>query len=267
MPARDQDSDQASAKPPQILTRDDSVRIAYHKLEGRSPGIVFLAGFMSDMEGTKATLLEEICRQDGRAFLRFDYQGHGQSSGNFDDGTIGMWAEDSLSALDALTEGPQILVGSSMGGWMMLLAARARPERIAGLVGIAAAPDFTVDLLPSSLTPEQMDEIETNGIVRIPTDYGDDPYTITKAMLESGDDNQVMNTPLDIRVPVRLLHGMEDDSVPWQLSLNLQKNLASDDVVVTIAKKGDHRLSDDDDLDRLVATVRDLAEKVGGHER
>lgn len=253
------DIDQAADTPAQILTREDGVRIAYHKLTGRSPGIVFLTGFMSDMEGTKATLLEEICRQDGRAFLRFDYQGHGQSSGNFDDGTITMWAEDSLSAIDHLTEGPQILVGSSMGGWMMLLAARARPERVAGLVGVAAAPDFTVEMLPSGLTSAQLEEIEKNGLVRIPTEYGDLPYTITKAMLESGDDNQVMAEPLDIRVPVRLLHGLKDTSVPWQISLNLQKNLVSDDVVVTLVKNGDHRLSEDADLERLTDTVRGLA--------
>ena len=258
------DIDQAADTPAQILAREDGVRIAYHKFTGRSPGIVFLTGFMSDMEGTKATLLEEMCRQDGRAFLRFDYQGHGQSSGNFDDGTITVWAEDSLSAIDRLTEGPQILVGSSMGGWMMLLVARARPERIASLVGIAAAPDFTVEMLPRGLTSEQRDEIEKNGLVRIPTEYGDMPYTITKAMLESGNDNQVMAEPLDIRVPVRLLHGLKDTSVPWQVSLDLQKNLASDDVVVTLVKNGDHRLSEDADLERLTDTVRRLADTISG---
>ena len=242
---------------PKILTRETGASIAYHMLPGKSPGIVFMTGFMSDMTGTKALALEELCRDRGHAFLRFDYQGHGASSGNFADGTIGLWAEDALAAFDALTEGPQVIVGSSMGGWIMLLTALARPQRIAGLLGIAAAPDFTEDLLAQSLTEEQLQIIGSNGSITIPSEYGD-PYTITKALLDDGTNHLVMRTEIALDCPVRLLHGLEDSSVPWQRSLTLQERLRSDDVDVTLIKGGDHRLSRDQDLKKLQKTAASL---------
>jgi len=243
-----------NAAAPQILTRETGASIAYHKLEGKSPGVVFMTGFMSDMEGGKALALEQLCRDRGHAFLRFDYQGHGASSGDFADGTIGLWAEDALAAFDALTDGPQIIVGSSMGGWMMLLTARARPDRIAGLVGIAAAPDFTENLLPQSLSEEHLDIIEKEGVVVIPSDY-EDPYTITKALLEEGGKHTLLDDEIPLDCPVRLLQGMEDTSVPWERALKIQENLRSDDVEVILIKGGDHRLSEDHDLERLKRTV------------
>ena len=242
---------------PKILTRETGASIAYHTLAGKSPGIVFMTGFMSDMAGSKARALEYLCRDRGHAFLRFDYQGHGASSGNFADGTISLWAEDALAAFDALTEGPQVIVGSSMGGWIMLLTALARPDRVAGLVGIAAAPDFTEDLLPQSLTEEHLQMIESDGVVVIPSDY-EDPYTITKALLDDGTHHVVMNTEIALDCPVRLLHGLEDSSVPWQRSLTLQERLRSDDVEVTLIKGGDHRLSGDQDLKKLQKTAASL---------
>ena len=242
---------------PKILPREAGASIAYHTLAGKSPGIVFMTGFMSDMNGGKALALENLCRDRGHAFLRFDYQGHGASSGNFADGTISLWAEDALAAFDALTEGPQVIVGSSMGGWIMLLTALARPERVAGLVGIAAAPDFTEDLLPQSLKKEHLQTIKTDGVVVIPSDY-EDPYTITRALLDDGTHHVVMNTEIALNCPVRLLHGLEDSSVPWQRSLALQERLQSDDVEVTLIKGGDHRLSGDKDLKQLQKTTASL---------
>ena len=246
-----------NATEPKILTRDTGASIAYHTLAGKSPGIIFMTGFMSDMNGGKALALENLCRDRGHAFLRFDYQGHGDSSGNFADGTIGLWAEDALAAFDALTEGPQVIVGSSMGGWIMLLTALARPERVAGLLGIAAAPDFTEDLIPQSLTEEHLQTIESSGVVVIPSDY-EDPYTITKALLDDGNRHIVMNNEIALDCPVRLLHGLEDSSVPWQRSLILQERLRSDDVEVTLIKGGDHRLSGDQDLKKLQNTAFSL---------
>ena len=246
---------------PKILTCDDDVRIAFHQLAGKTPGVVFLTGFMSDMSGGKALALEEMCRADGRAFLRFDYQGHGASSGEFADGTIGVWAGDALAALDRLTEGPQILVGSSMGGWIMLLVARARPDRVAGLVGIAAAPDFTERFYNDGLTDAQRDEMARTGRVVIPSDYEDD-YTFTKDLIEDGRAQCLLEGPIAIDCPVRLLQGMRDDAVPWQTALSIQDKLRSDDVEVALVKDGDHRLSEPHDIERLLATVRGLAAKT-----
>lgn len=246
-----------NAAKPKILTRDTGASIAYHTLAGKTPGIIFMTGFMSDMTGSKALALEDLCRDRGHAFLRFDYQGHGASSGNFADGTIGLWAGDALAAFDALTEGPQVIVGSSMGGWIMLLTALARSDRISGLVGIAAAPDFTEDLLPQSLTEKHLQMIERNGVVVIPSDY-DDPYMITKALLDDGTHHVLMNKEIALDCPVRLLHGLEDESVPWQRSLTLQERLRSDDVEITLIKGGDHRLSGDQELKKLQKTAASL---------
>jgi pimeloyl-ACP methyl ester carboxylesterase len=238
-----------------ILARSDGATIAYHRLAGAVPGIVFLGGFRSDMTGTKALFLEDYCRQRGRAYVRFDYFAHGESSGDFADGTISRWRNDAISVIDSLTEGPQILVGSSMGGWLMVLAALARPERVAALVGIASAPDFTTDLLPKRLSDTQLRTLHDKGRIVLPSPYDPAGYLYTSALVEDGDRNLVLRDATPLTCPVRLLHGMADESVPWQQSLKLAERLASTDVVLTLIKDGDHRLSRDEDLARLANTL------------
>ena len=216
-----------------------------------------MSGFMSDMNGSKALALEQHCQEQGLAFLRFDYMGHGNSSGNFADGTIGLWAQNALTAFDELTEGPQIIIGSSMGGWMMILTAVSRPERVAGLVGIAAAPDFTEDLLPKQLTEIQLSKIQEDGFVVIPSEY-EIPYTITKKLLDDGTQHLVLRNEIPLDCPVRLLHGLEDTSVPWKTALKIQSMVRSKDVEVTLIKNGDHRLSREEDLEKLKKTVMEI---------
>ena len=241
--------------PPDRLARPQDESLAYHSTAGRAPGIIFLGGFLSDMTGTKATALEAYARERGQAFLRFDYQGHGQSSGRFEDGTIGRWAEDAVAAIDALTTGPQVLVGSSMGGWIMLLAALARPQRVAALVGIAAAPDFTEDLMWQRFPEEVKAEIETKGVYYEPSDYAETPYPLTKHLIEEGRRHLLLRAAIPLACPVRLLHGMRDPDVPWETALRLAERLESRDVEVTLVKDGDHRLSEPADLRRLTATL------------
>lgn len=213
---------------------------------------------MSDMTGTKATALEAACRSSGRQYTRFDYSGHGQSEGAFTDGTIGQWAADATAILDQVTSGPQVVVGSSMGGWIMLLLAKARSDRLAGLVGIAPAPDF-VERMWESFPPAVQETLRRDGVWHRPSEYSDEPYAITMNLIEEGRRNLVLTEPLKLACPVRILHGMQDPDVPWQLSLELVDKLQSDDVVLTYVKSGDHRLSEPADIDRLVATVLDLA--------
>lgn len=234
------------------------VSIAYHRTPGKSPGVVFLGGFMSDMSGTKATTLEAFCRDRGQAFLRFDYRGHGASSGHFEDSTIGLWAEDALAAFDRLTDGPQVLVGSSMGGWIALLTALQRRERIAGLVGIAAAPDFTEDLLWAAFPPDKRERLAQDGVLHMPSEYGDKPYSITLRLIEDGRRRLLLRGPIDLDCPVRLLHGMRDPDVPWQRSLRLADKLTTNDVRVHLIKDGDHRLSREENLALLCRTVEEL---------
>ncbi|MGE5768241.1 MAG: alpha/beta hydrolase [Bacteroidota bacterium] len=250
------------------LARDDGTVLAYYKtMAGKAsgaeaagrPGVVFLGGFMSDMSGTKAVALEAWARRRGRAFLRFDYRGHGASSGRFEDGTIGDWAGDAVAALDALTEGPQILVGSSMGGWIMLLAALERPRRVASLVGIAAAPDFTEDLIWARATPEQRRAIETVGYIDNPSSYSGTPYRITRRLIEKGRDHLLLSRPIPLTCPVRLIHGLEDLDVPWQTSLRLAAALESTDVEVTLVKGAAHRLSEPADIARLERVIETLS--------
>ncbi|HEY0525349.1 MAG TPA: alpha/beta hydrolase [Stellaceae bacterium] len=243
---------------PAILARDDGATIAYHRTPGRTPGVVFLGGFMSDMTGSKATTLEAFCRARGQAFVRFDYFAHGASSGEFAEATIGRWKDDALAVIDALTEGPQVLVGSSIGGWVMLLAARERPERVKALVGIAAAPDATEDLMWAQFPEPAQIALMRDGQIRVPSDYDERGYLITRKLIEDGRRNLVLRAPLPVACPVRLLHGMEDKDVPWELSLRLAGHLASPDVTVTLVKGGDHRLSSEADLARLCATVESL---------
>jgi pimeloyl-ACP methyl ester carboxylesterase len=245
--------------PPSILTRDDGATIAYRRRAGTGPGIVFLSGFMSDMNGTKAAFLDDFAAARGRAYLRFDAFAHGASSGDFNAATVGRWRADAVAALDALTEGPQILVGSSLGGWIMLLAALDRRERIAALVGIAAAPDATEALMWRRASPETQTKIMRDGYVDLPSQYGEAPYRFTRELIEDGRKHLVMDKPLPIGCPVRLLHGMQDPDVPWQTSLDLAQRLASADVQVTLVKDGDHRLSRPQDLDLLTRTLEALS--------
>jgi len=229
---------------------------------GRMPGIVFLGGFMSDMTGGKALALEAFAAARAQAFVRFDYLGHGASSGRFEDGSIGRWAEDAVAVLDELTDGPQILVGSSMGGWIMLLAALARPQVVAGLVGIAAAPDFTETLMWHAFTPEIRATIEREGVYYEPSAYGEQPYPISGHLIEDGRTHLLMDKPIAVECPVRLIHGVADPDVPYTLSLELMQRLRSTDVEVTLVKDGGHRLSEPHDLARLTGVVGALSDRL-----
>jgi pimeloyl-ACP methyl ester carboxylesterase len=253
--------------PPETLTLPDGARIAYRRGAARAgdtrPGIVFLSGFASDMTGTKGTALAVWAEARGQALLRFDYSGHGQSSGAFRDGTIGRWTVDALAAIDRLTAGPLILVGSSMGGWIMLLAALARPDRIAGLVGIAAAPDFTEDLMWGVMPTETRKRLLADGVIHQPSQYQDTPLEIGRALIEDGRRHLLLRGPIAIRCPVRLLHGMADPDVPWQTSVRLAERLVGDDVTVNLIKDGDHRLGRAEDLRRIFAAVEELSREPG----
>ncbi len=233
--------------------------IAYHRLPGRGPGIVFIGGFRSDMTGTKATFLEALAARRGQAYLRFDHFGHGQSSGRFEDATISRWAADCIRVLDALTEGPQLLIGSSMGGWIMLLAARARPTRIHGLIGIAPAPDFTAALMWPRFSDAQRAALVRDGVIHLPSQYGE-PAPITRALIEDGNRNGVLDAPIALDRAVRLLHGMADPDVPYAHSFRLLERLAARDVRLTLIKNGDHRLSRDQDLALLAQTAAELSD-------
>lgn len=248
---------------PDRLARPDGTSIAYHRTSGKSPGVVFMGGFMSDMTGTKALALEAWAKTRGRAFLRFDYRGHGTSSGRFEDHTIGDWAEDAALAFDRLTEGPQLVVGSSMGGWIALLTARTRAPRIVGLTLIACAADFTEDLLLGGLSPTEREELMRDGLVRLASDYGGAPYIITKSLIEDGRRHLLLGAPIAIGCPVRLLHGMRDPDVPWQRSLAVAERLESEDVRMTLVKDGDHRLSRDQDLRLLTDTLEEMLAGAG----
>ena len=210
------------------------------------------------MTGTKAMHLDRYCADRGLAYVRFDPSGHGQSSGRFVDGTIGAWAEETVAILDGIVEGRVILVGSSMGGWLMLLAALARPDRIAGLVGIAAAPDFTERLIWDRLPREDRERLMKDGRLVKESVYSDDPTIITRALVEEGRRHLLLTAPIGIKRPVRLLHGMADPDVPHAISLELAERLTSDDVRVTLIKDGDHRLSRDADLALLAATLDEM---------
>ena len=243
---------------PSTLSREDGETIAYHRLDGKQPTVIFLGGFRSDMTGTKATALEALCRRRGQAFVRFDYFGHGASSGAFEDGTMSRWKDDALAVIDELTEGPLVLVGSSMGGWATLLAARERPDRLAGLVLIAPAPDFTEDLIWEPMTAKTREALLRDGRIERPSDYDEEPDVITLALIEDGRHNLVMRDPLELPCPIRLLHGMRDDDVPWRLSEHIMEHVEAPDTVMTIVKNGDHRLSEPPDIRRLEAAVAEL---------
>lgn len=234
-------------------------RIAYARMAGDGPGVVFLGGFMSDMGGTKALFLQDWAERSGRAFLRFDYSGHGQSSGAFEDGCIGDWFEDALAVVAALTEGPQVLVGSSMGGWMSLLLARAVPERVAGLVGIAPAPDFTEDSMWTGFSDAQKAALMAEGRIVIPSDYSPDGYPITRRLIEEGRSRLVLRSALRLPFPVRILQGTADTDVPPAVALRLMDHVACDDLRLTLVKGADHRFSTPACLAMIAAAVEEVS--------
>lgn len=228
--------------------------LAHHHTTGRGPTLIFLPGYASDMQGTKALALEAWARGQGRAFLRFDYRGCGQTPGAFEDFTFADWRDDVLAMID-IVQGPVVLVGSSMGGWLMLLAAKARPERIAGLVGIAAAPDFT----DGGFSTEEKLALLNEGRLERPSPYGPAPTVYTRAFWMAGEANRVMHGAIPIDAPVRLLHGMADADVPYMRSVYLAQQLRSADVQLSLVKDGDHRLSREGDLARLIGAIEDIA--------
>lgn len=243
------------------LDAPDGTRIAYHQSAGEGVGVIFLGGFKSDMTGTKAIAIEAWAQANRVPFVRFDYAGHGESSGAFEEGTIGLWKSNALAVLDSITKGKQILVGSSMGGWLMLLLASARPERVAGLLGIAAAPDFTEKLIWEQLTELQKKEITSKGVLHTPSEYGE-PYPITLRLIEEGRQHLLLDSPIPITCPVHLLHGMKDADVPWQFAPKIAEKLASTDVQISLSKTGDHRLSAPEDIDRMLQAVETIRHKA-----
>ena len=230
--------------------------VAYRFLPGHAPTVVFLCGYASEMTGTKARFLHRVCAEAGHACLRFDYRGRGASSGRFEDGTIGSWTDDACAVIEAATRGPLVLVGSSMGGWIMLLVARRLPRRVRALVGVAAAPDFTEDGIWARMSVDERRTLETRGVLRVPSRYSDDPYPVTMRLVEDARERLQLRDRVPIDCPVRLIHGYRDDDVPWRTALRLAARLRSDDVTVEIVRDGEHRLSRDADLARLARTLR-----------
>jgi pimeloyl-ACP methyl ester carboxylesterase len=250
--------DRVSAPPlPVRFVDHGGTRLAYVSHPGTGPTVVFLGGYASDMTGTKAGYLDEWCRARGRAFLRFDYQGHGRSSGQLVDGTIGQWRDDALAVIRACTTGPLLLVGSSMGAWIMVLAALAAPERIHALVGIAAAPDFTEDLLWARLDDGQRAALQRDGVLRLPSAHGE-PMPFSWRLVEDGRHHLVLRAPLALPGPVRLIHGTRDLDVPWKTSRRLVEAIRGHDVALTLVKDGEHRLSEPHELALLGATLASL---------
>ena len=229
-------------------------RLAYNHRRGAGPTLLFLPGYRSDMEGGKATALDAWAADRGRAMLRFDYGGCGASGGDFEAQSLADWLGDTLAMIDRVAQGPLVLVGSSMGGWLMLLAALARPERVAALVGIAAAPDFT----GWGFTADQKQAIARDGRLEEPSPYGDDPLVTTRGFWESGERLKLLDAEIAVDTPVRLLHGLEDEDVPWRISLGLVERLRTTDARLTLVKGGDHRLSRDEDIALLLRTVAEL---------
>jgi pimeloyl-ACP methyl ester carboxylesterase len=239
------------------LARADGVELAWKRIKGHGPTIVFLPGFHSDMEGSKAVFLAEVAEARGHALLRLDYSGHGVSGGRFEDGSIGIWTADALAVIDAMTAGPLILVGSSMGGWIGLTIALARPDRVAAYIGIAAAPDFTESLIWAQMPPAIQAKLMEEGVVYAPSDYGD-PLPLTRRLIEDGRRHLLLDKPIPLTCPVRLLHGQEDAEVPWQTALAIAERVESRDVRVTLIKDGDHRLSRESDLSLLQQRVAEF---------
>lgn len=237
-------------------------KLAYNEIDGRSPTVLFLHGFRSDMEGSKALALEAFCKEQGQRFIRFDCQGHGASSGKFSDCTIGTWMFDVLDVLDSLINDRVVLVGSSMGGWLALLAALERPEKIAGIVGIAAAPDFTENLMWEKLTPKQKKTLQEKGSIQVVGDYDSTPYTLSMRLIEEARDHLLLSDEIDIHCPVHLIHGIKDEDVPWEVSFSINEKLATKDVKTTLIESGDHRLSTPENLQSITKIVRKMLARV-----
>lgn len=254
-------TDRAAA---QRLARPDGATIAYHAHPGKLPGAVFCGGFNSDMGGTKALALEQACLAEGRSYIRFDYFGHGQSSGAFAEGTIGRWRDDVLAVLDEVARDPQVLVGSSMGGWLATLAALARPDKVAGLVLIAPALDFTERLMRPGLPPQALAALERDGVWIAPSLYAADGYPISRRLLDEGREHLLLDQPIRFAGPVRILQGMVDPDVPWRHALDTVDAFAGGDVHLTLIKDGDHRLSRRQDLELLEHSVGAVFAAIGG---
>jgi pimeloyl-ACP methyl ester carboxylesterase len=249
----------------QVGTGTASRSIAVRLREGGDPGLLWLGGFNSDMQGTKAAALDAWAAQHGRAMVRFDYSGHGESGGDFAGGTIGRWLEESIAVFEGCCRGPQVAVGSSMGGWLALLLARELARRIgtavariAGLVLIAPAVDFTEELMWKRFTPEVRRELEDKGSWSRPSQYSEEPYLITRGLIEEGRNHLLLGSMIETGCPVRILQGVQDPDVPWQHAVQLVSCFARDDVVLTMVKDGDHRLSRPEDIERLLAAVAEF---------
>lgn len=243
------------------------MRVREGKTQNETPGLFWLGGFKSDMKGTKAAALDAWAEAKGRAFVRFDYSGHGESGGDFLDGTIGRWLAESIAVYLAFAKGPQVVVGSSMGGWLALLLARALKARqnaaasfapLAGMVLIAPAVDFTEELMWKRFPADTKREIEEKGMWLRPSDYGEEPYPITKALIEEGRQHLLMGELIEGGCPVHILQGVNDPDVPWQHAVDLVSRFSRDDVVLTLIKDGDHRLSRPEDIERLIAAVAEF---------
>ncbi len=247
-----------------ITYRQPEIALAYEMLEGGGPVVVFCPGFASDMGGTKAVRLSDWCEARGQAMLRFDYAGHGKSGGRFLDGCIGDWAADAAHVIATAAEGrPVLLVGSSMGGWISLLLARGLGARLAGLLLIAPAPDFSELLIRPQLSSVQFEILQTNGVIYLPSAYGE-PTPMTLKLLDDGAQNLVLGGPIAVCCPVRIIHGIRDEDVPWELSLKLAECLESEDVRITLVKDGEHRLSRESDLTLLESLLASLLGEDGG---
>lgn len=245
------------------LDRGDGVELAWIRQVGREPTVVFLPGFRSEMQGEKGTHLAAFCAARGVGLLRLDYSGHGASGGRFEEGSIGRWAEDALFVIDREAKGRLVLVGSSMGGWIALLVAQRRPERMAGLLGIAAAPDFTETLMWQAMSPTEKERLLADGSLTVPSDYGP-PLLITRHLIEEGRRNLVLGGPIRINCPVRLLHGQRDPDVPWETALRTAERVSGDDVRIMLVKDGEHRLSRPQDLAFLSSMLAGLLDEDSG---
>lgn len=246
----------------EYLERKDGVKLAYCRTAGTAagrPAVMFLGGYRSDMTGTKALYLEERCRARGQEFVRFDYSGHGASGGDFSAGTIGIWKDDASAVLDRIIKAPRVvLAGSSMGGWIALLLALSRPARAAGMVGIAAAPDFT-RAMRDALNAAQQREIQEKGFAHVPSDYSPEPYLVTRALLEDGETHCLLDRAHDFPAPLRLVQGMKDADVPWQTAYRIKNALKNTDVKVLLVENGEHRMSRPEDLSLIDAQVAELS--------
>ena len=244
--------------PPEWLGRAEGVRLAFRRQPGKGPTLVFLPGYMSDMQGSKAVALEAWAIREGRAMLRLDYSGCGESDGAFENGTLDIWRDDVLLAIDSLIRGPVVLVGSSMGGWLALLVSCALPAQVIGMVGIASAPDFT----DWGFSDEEKGQLQKHGRLERFSEYGPEPMITTRAFWESGKANRLLQNEIAIDCPVRLIHGQRDSDVPWQISLDIAAQLRSADVQALLIKDGDHRLSRPQDIAIMLQTVQDLLEAI-----